>query len=274
MALELVTGKAGAPHIEGNDIGTINQATRGKGSYVLEWGDEFAARVTGSNSVQIGTGCASMEGRDFIINSPETVTITSGSQGMKRNDLICAHYHRDGSTGVETMGLTVIKGTAVSSNPADPNVPSGTIMGGSIDAYWKLYRVPLDGITMGTPIQLFSKLPSIKTVGDSITPSDWSKLSPSITYRKVSGIVFVMADHLNISQAQTKIQVGQLPVGYRPGTRPQAQADDSYAAVGTLNSRSDGQCGVIGVNAEGVVFISANTTNSHFAGEVVYPALA
>lgn len=83
-----------------------------------------------------------------------------------------------------------------------------------------------------------------------------------------------MADHLNISQPQTKIQIGQLPAGYRPGKRPQATADDSYAAVGTLNSRSDGMCGVIGVNAEGVVFISANTTNSHFAGEVVYPALS
>lgn len=221
MTLELVTGKAGAPHIDGNDIGTINQAMRGTGSYVLEFGDNLTARVTGSNSVQIGTGCASMEGRDFIINSPETVTITSGSQGLKRNDLICAHYHRDGSTGVETMGLTVIKGTAVSSNPADPNVPSGTIMGGSIDAYWKLYRVPLDGITMGTPVSLFDKLPSIKSVGDSITQTEWKipYSSSKLTLIKrgrivvVNGIVNLSS---NITSMANNAVVERLPDGYVP----------------------------------------------------------
>lgn len=83
-----------------------------------------------------------------------------------------------------------------------------------------------------------------------------------------------MTDHLNITQKQTKIQIGQLPAGFRPGKRPQAEEDDSYAAVGSLTSRSDGMCGVIGVNAEGVVYVSANEVNSHFAGEVVFPATA
>ena len=221
MAMELIVGKAGTPHIDGNDIGTINQAYRGKGSYVLEWGDEFAAKLTGSNSVQIGTGCASMEGRDLIISAPETVTITSGSQGMKRNDLICVHYHRDSNTGVESTNLVVLKGTATSSNPADPSVPSGTIMSGSIDAYWKLYRVPLDGLTMGAPVQLFTKLPSIKTMGDSITQTEWKipYSNSKLTLIK-RGRTVIVNDAISLSSNITSMTnsavLERLPDGYVP----------------------------------------------------------
>lgn len=254
MTLELVTGKAGAPHIDGNDIGTINQAMRGTGSYVLEFGDNLTARVTGSNTVQIGTGCASMEGRDIIISAPETVTITSGSQGMKRNDLICMHYHSDGSTGVETTNLVVLKGTAVSSNPADPNVPGGTIMGGSIDAYWKLYRVPLDGITMGTPIQLFAKLPSIKTMGDSITQL-------KTLYENTNW-------HIHVLGYTVQIRVGSLAFGggswdsvtcpyiipseYRPGRQQDTQVNVANGLVSRmLIVQADGKIRVANMGGAG-----------------------
>lgn len=272
MTQELIWGKSGSPHIDGSDIGTINLALRGIGNYVLDYKDNLKASVASANKITIGTGVMSFEGRDIIISAAENVTIESGSQGMKRNDIICEHYHRDTSSGVETTNLVAIKGTPASSNPKDPTIPSGTILGGATDAYMPLYRVPLDGITVGTPVQLFEILTPLKTVGDSVTPTGWVQLSPSVTYRKCAGIVIVMTDHLNITQKQTKIQIGQLPAGFRPGKRPQAKEDDSYAAVGALTSRSDGMCGVIGVNAEGVVYVSANEVNSHFAGEVVFPA--
>lgn len=169
MTQELIWGKSGSPHIDGNDIGTINLAMRGVGNYVLDYKDKLKATVASANKITIGTGVMSFEGRDIIISAAETVTIESGSQGMKRNDIICEHYHRDTSNGVETTNLVAIKGTPASSNPKDPTIPRGTILGGATDAYMPLYRIPLDGITVGTPVQLFKVLTPLDTVGDSVT---------------------------------------------------------------------------------------------------------
>lgn len=178
MTQELIWGKSGSPHIDGNDIGTINLAMRGIGNYVLDYKDKLKATVASANKITIGTGVMSFEGRDIIISAAETVTIESGSQGMKRNDIICEHYHRDTSNGVETTNLVAIKGTPASSNPKDPNIPSGTILGGATDAYMPLYRIPLDGITVGTPVQLFEILTPLKTVGDSVTPTQYKFSNP------------------------------------------------------------------------------------------------
>lgn len=182
MTIELINGKAGEPHIDGNDIGMINLAFRGDGSYVFrDFGDTLAATVTDNNHVTIGTGVLSMEGRDTTVTAAETVQIDSGSQGMVRNDLICLHYHRDTSSNVETMNLEVLKGTAVSGTASDPTVPTGSIMDGATDAYMPLYRIPLDGITVGTPVAIFD---TMRNVRDSVTPKllwsgSWS--SGSIT---------------------------------------------------------------------------------------------
>ncbi len=39
---------------------------------------------------------------------------------------------------------------------ADPTIPSGKILSGAVDAYMPLWRIPLDGITVGTPVRLFT----------------------------------------------------------------------------------------------------------------------
>ncbi|KLE27975.1 hypothetical protein AAX71_04515, partial [Bifidobacterium adolescentis] len=104
----------------------------------------------------MGTGCASIQGLDWHITAAESVTISNGSQGVKRNDIICAHYHRDSKTGNELVELTVLKGTPNATTAADPTIPSGKILSGAVDAYMPLWRIPLDGITVGTPVRLFT----------------------------------------------------------------------------------------------------------------------
>lgn len=221
MTQELIWGKSGSPHIDGNDIGTINLAMRGVGNYVLDYKDKLKATVASANKVTIGTGVMSFEGRDIIISAAETVTIESGSQGMKRNDIICEHYHRDTSSGVETTNLVAIKGTPASSNPKDPTIPSGTILGGATDAYMPLWRVPLDGISVGTPVQLFEILTPLKTVGDSVTPTDWqlihSSSSDKVWVRAVGRIVFIHVDAEYASgDSWGTGPLGTVPEGLRP----------------------------------------------------------
>lgn len=156
MTIELVDGKAGVAHISSEDKAIIHQAKFSKSDVVYDWGDAFECSMSSSNRATIGTGCASIQGLDWHITPAESVTISSGSQGMKRNDIICAHYHRDSTSGIETVELVVLKGSPNATAAADPTIPSGKILFGAGDAYMPLWRIPLDGITVGTPVRLFT----------------------------------------------------------------------------------------------------------------------
>ena len=156
MTIELVDGKAGTMHISSEDKAIIHQAKFSKSDVVFDWGDAFKCSMSSSNRATIGTGCASIQGLDWHITAAESVTISNGSQGMKRNDIICAHYHRNSYDGNENVELTVLKGSPNATAAADPTIPSGKILSGAVDAYMPLWRIPLNGITVGTPVRLFT----------------------------------------------------------------------------------------------------------------------
>lgn len=156
MTIELVDGKAGVAHISSEDKAIIHQAKFGKSDMVFDWGDVLKCTMGSANKATIGTGCASIQGLDWHITSAESVTISNGSQGMKRNDIICAHYNRNPKTGNELVELVVLKGSPNATAAADPTIPSGKILSGAVDAYMPLWRIPLDGITVGTPVRLFT----------------------------------------------------------------------------------------------------------------------
>ena len=167
--VDLITGKAGKPHIDGNSLGVLNAGIIGPDDYALDYGDKFAITLDDSNHATIATGCAMLNGRQALISTPEQVTITSGSQGMKRNDLICLRYQRVVSTGIESCTLVVVRGTATTGTPADPTVNTGSILDLVAVHDMPLYRIPLDGITVGTPVPLFNILKPMKDVWDSLT---------------------------------------------------------------------------------------------------------
>ena len=156
MTIELVDGKAGVAHISSEDKAIIHQAKFGKSDMVFDWGGALGCTMSSANKATINTGCASIQGLDWHITAAETVTIANGSQDMKRNDIIAAHYHRDSSSGNEKVELVVLKGTPNATQATDPTIPSGKILSGATDAYMALWRIPLDGITVGTPVRLFS----------------------------------------------------------------------------------------------------------------------
>lgn len=156
MTIELVDGKAGTAHISSEDKAIIHQAKFSKSDVVFDWGEAFKCSMSSSNRATVGTGCASIQGLDWHVTAAESVTISNGSQGMKRNDIICAHYNRNPKNGNELVELVVLKGSPNATAAADPTIPSGKILSGAVDAYMPLWRIPLDGITVGTPVRLFT----------------------------------------------------------------------------------------------------------------------
>ena len=134
--MELVTGKAGVPHVSSADDGRRIAGEVGAGSYVLQTGGRLAPSLVDANTVRFATGDMIVQGRHIGITSPEDVKVASGSQGKKRTDYICVHYSRDVSganpTLVETVSWKVLQGTPGTTETA-PSVPSGSILNGDAD---------------------------------------------------------------------------------------------------------------------------------------------
>ncbi len=216
MTIELVDGKAGTMHISSEDKAIIHQAKFSKSDVVYDWGDVFKCDMSSSNRATIGTGCASIQGLDWHITAAESVTISNGSQGMKRNDIICAHYHRDSKTGNENVALVVLKGTPNATAAADPTIPSGKILSGAVDAYMPLWRIPLDGITVGTPVRLFTPRGAL---WDSVTQR-WKPpyTNDSLTLCRVGRVVTINGNvkFTGSGQQNYATAVETIPEAFRP----------------------------------------------------------
>lgn len=155
MSIELVTGHAGSAHVTSAQDGRLNAAAWGDGKYVLPLQGQFAITVNSANSVTVSTGDAMLEGRHVTSEAPTALTVDSGTQGMQRNDIVAIVYTKNGS-GVESAALQVVKGTESSGTPTDPDLPSGSVLAGDTTCAMALWRLPIDGIVLGEPEQLFS----------------------------------------------------------------------------------------------------------------------
>ena len=164
---ELVTGHAGKAHATAEQAAGLNAGILGLDDYVLNVHNKFEITVVSANKVTIGTGELVMQGRHVSQGTPEDLIITNGSQGMKRNDLIVCRYTK-GVGLVESAQLVVVRGTPTAGTPTDPAVNTTSPLDGGTTYDMPLYRIPLDGITIGTPVALFNVLKPMSDVWDSL----------------------------------------------------------------------------------------------------------
>lgn len=168
MTMELVTGHAGEPHVTAAQDAALHAGVIGGDDYVLSTKDRFAINVVSANKVTIAGGDLVMQGYHASNDKPADLIITNGSQGQKRNDIICCRYTKVGDS-IESANLVVVKGTPTTGTPVDPTLNTTPISQGATTYDMALYRVPLDGITIGTPVALFNVLKPMSDVWDSLT---------------------------------------------------------------------------------------------------------
>lgn len=166
---ELVTGHAGKAHATAEQAAGLNAGILGLDDYVLNVHDKLKITVVSANKVTIGTGELVMQGRHVSQGTPEDLIVTNGSQGQKRNDLIVCRYAK-GSQNIESAKLVVVRGTPTTGTPTDPAVNTTSPLDGGTTYDMPLYRIPLDGITIGTPVALFNVLKPMSDVWDSLSP--------------------------------------------------------------------------------------------------------
>ena len=212
MAFEIVDGMTGAKHISSDNLSALNVATIGKADCVLEYGDDFKLTMASANSATLGTGVGMVGGKRFWNQAATSLTVQSGTQGQKRNDLVVARYAKT-SAGIESITPVVVKGTPSTGTAADPATTSNDL---------KLWRIPLDGISVGTPVKLFDPVASLATLGDSVSQARISWKIPysssTIQLERVGRTVFCHGNVKFSSSGQCNYSTASetLPVGFRP----------------------------------------------------------
>lgn len=188
--VELVTGHANKAHATAEQAARLNAGILGLDDYVLDVHDKLKITVVSANKVTIGTGELVMQGRHVSQGTPEDLIVTNGSQGQKRNDLIVCRYAK-GSQSVESAKLVVVRGTPTTGTPTDPAVNTTSPLDGGTTYDMPLYRIPLDGITIGTPVPLFNVLKPMSDVWDSLTQMPDIESGMFIGSTSVNGAVLI-----------------------------------------------------------------------------------
>lgn len=164
----LVTGYAGYEHIQSEDAGSFNAAFFGDGQFVMEIGSQLEASIMNNNTVRIFDGDALMYGRHFRIapDTYEDMTITTGTAGVNRTDLIVATYQKDNNTGTESVSLQVLQGAEAESNPVAPSYTNGNILEGAAFNQMPLYKVNIEGVVLASIEPLFATQPTYKALAE------------------------------------------------------------------------------------------------------------
>ena len=190
MAFEIVDGMTGTKHISSDDLAALNTATVGKADCVLEYGDDFKLTMASANSATLGTGVGMVGGKRFWNQAATSLTIQSGTQGQKRNDLVVARYAKT-SAGIESITPVVIKGTPSADAAADPEVTANDL---------KLWRIPLDGINAGAPVKLFDTVEPLASLGQTSYAVSSSDGRISVDACTACGGLVFMAGRINATE--------------------------------------------------------------------------
>lgn len=255
----LVTGKWGEVHVTSAQQRNFNSGVVGDGQYVM---NGLTATMSDSNTLHVNPGVACMNGADVEVPAGGVdVTVTNGTQGMLRNDLICVRYTMEGSTQKEKAELVCVRGTPAASDPQDPEYNDGSILDGSLVVDMPLYRVPLDGISVGDPEPMFSVLTPLATLGDSVSLKTvyqgnvniyGSVIGVRVLYNKAAALLYVMTarvdGYMNTgTPGQHEFVVGTIDREFRPISDRSA-----CLAADVRNGLSEG----VTINADGTIALT------------------
>ena len=161
--MELVTGRAGSPHITAQQDRQKHQGIWGDGAYILATGNQLEPEVQSSNKILIKDGALMFQGALFSVKvgTTDEITINNGNQGMQRKDLVVARYTYDSSQNIESAEWVVIQGTPAASNPVAPTGTDGDIQAGDSTVDCPFMVVNLNGINVTGVDIIPEKIPTL-----------------------------------------------------------------------------------------------------------------
>lgn len=168
--MEIVSGKTGSPHVTSQQFRQILEGTIGQGSCILTSGENLEPELTSNNLLKIRSGIMAHHGNVSAvkIGTYDEVTITNGTQGMKRKDLVVNRYTRNKETGIERNEWLYIMGTPTSGTPTVPVYTKGNLQEGDLVDDCPVFEITLDGINVTEVKKLLEVLPSMATINKDL----------------------------------------------------------------------------------------------------------
>lgn len=202
--MNIITGYRGEPHITAQEDRDINLGVVGNSLtdvYVLNVGQQLEADIVSANEVRIRDGILVMQGCAASIDygAYDSLTISNGTQGMLRTDIIAAQYEKDADTNVESLTLVVIEGTPDASDPQAPSLQGGDIQGGDNLVQLPLYQVNIDGVAIDSVEAQFAVTASLSDV--TISPdvlAKWDDITGQTS--NTDSIMDYLADNVIVEQ--------------------------------------------------------------------------
>ena len=248
--MKIVSGRTGSPHVTSQQFRQMLEGIIGQGSYIITSGENLKPELSSNNLLKIRSGMMAHHGciSCVDIGTYDEVTLTNGSQGTKRIDLIVNRYTRNAETEVENCSWKVIQGTPVASNPAAPAYTSGNLQDGDLVDDCPAFEVHYDGINVTEVKSLLSVTDGLSELNSNLTKantkisalstelattntnlktatadSGWkymtaNNLSEKLKFRKIGHVVFVagsirFSDNGKFANDQ---YLGNVPSGMTP----------------------------------------------------------
>lgn len=232
MALDIVTAYQGTNHVTAAQMADFQRGLLG-GDCILPVGNKMETEIQTANQITVADGVVVFDGIEFHIGygQSENVAITSGTQGMMRNDIVCIQYSKDESSGIESAEFVTIAGTPVASDPQDPAYSNLDIRTGVFMSQKPFCRVRLNGTAIEAIdmlVEVYDK--GIYQLNRDLIDTDW--IYPTISggfaeytsgwrprYRKIGKWVEIcgaVRPSKNLSVGQDPITIFTMPEGFRP----------------------------------------------------------
>lgn len=172
--MKIVSGRTGSPHVTSQQFRQMLEGIIGQGSYIITSGENLKPELSSNNLLKIRSGMMAHHGciSCVDIGTYDEVTLTNGSQGMKRIDLIVNRYTRNAETEVENCSWKVIQGKSVASNPAVPAYTSGNLQNGDLVDECPAFEVHYDGINVTEVKSLLSVTDGLSELNSNLTKTN------------------------------------------------------------------------------------------------------
>lgn len=169
--MKIVSGRTGLPHVTSQQFRQMLEGILGQDSYILTSGENLKPELSSNNLLKIRSGMMCHHGciSCVEIGTYDEVTLTNGSHGMQRIDLVVNRYTRNAETEVEKCEWKVITGTAKASSPAVPTYTKGNLQEGDLVDECPVFEIHYNGINVTEVKSLLSVAGSLAELNGKLS---------------------------------------------------------------------------------------------------------
>lgn len=243
--MKIVSGRTGSPHVTSQQFRQMLEGILGQDSYILTSGENLKPELSSNNLLKIRSGMMCHHGciSCVEIGTYDEVTLTNGSHGMQRIDLVVNRYTRNTETEVEKCEWKVITGTAKASSPAVPTYTKGNLQEGDLVDECPVFEIHYNGINVTEVKSLLSVAGSLAELNGKLEEKVYSiSQGGSLAIRnqritKKNNRVSIMAGlyTTGMGNANTQYNGGSIPAEIAPPTGeafPAIVTKDNWTLIG------------------------------------------